>query len=259
MDIGGFLSQARQARGLTLQQISQQTKVPPAVLEHIEHNRFGRLPGGVFTKGYLRAFAASVGVNGEQVVQEYVLQSAPPPPAPVAPAPVVRRELSLRVPIRVPVPIQIAGLSLLALAIGGYLIRDIGRRTVDTASAVTETPVPVATTGNTSPPRPPTPPVFTWPAQMDMEVSANCWVAATVDGEKAVYRLVRRGERISVTINNEVRLRVGDPNVFTYKLNGMAGRPLGKTGGPATVRITRDTYRDFLQSPPDATTSSGVS
>ena len=259
MDIGGFLRQARQARGLTLQQISQQTKVPPAVLEHIEHNRFDRLPGGVFTKGYLRAFAASVGVNGEQVVQEFVRQSAPPPPAAVAPPPVVRRELSLRVPVRVPVPIQIAGLSLLALAVGGYLMRDMGRRTVDTASAVTETPLPVATTGNTSPPPPPTPPAFTWPAQMDMEVSANCWVAATVDGEKAVYRLVRRGERISVTVNNEVRLRVGDPTVFTYKLNGLAGRPLGKTGGPATVRITRDTYRDFLQSPPDATTSSGVS
>ena len=34
---------------------------------------------------------------------------------------------------------------------------------------------------------------------------------------------------------------------------------LFKEAGAATVRITRDTYRDFLQSPPDATSSSGVS
>src|SRR4051812_36045653 len=169
MDIGGFLSQARQARGLTLQQISQQTKVPPAVLEHIEHNRFGRLPGGVFTKGYLRAFAASVGVNGDQVVQEYVLQSAPPPPAAVAPAPVVRRELALRMPIRVPVPIQIAGLSLLALAIGGDLIRDNGRPTAGTPRAGTQKPPPIAPTRHTSPPPPPTPPVFTRPPHNGME------------------------------------------------------------------------------------------
>ena len=279
MDIGGFLRDARQARGLTLQQVSQQTKIPAGVLDHIEHNRFDKLPGAVFTKGYLRAFSASVGVDGERAVQEYARQSAPAPP-PVDPPLVARLDVPLRVPqialrlpqalrmpqlalrvpqialrvpqvpLRVPRRIQVAGLSLLTLAIAGYLVSHMARRSVDTPEVVTDVPPPVATTGSAPPPPPAR--TFEWPAQMDMEFTANCWVAATVDGQRAVYRLVRRGERVSVIVNNEVLLRVGDPTVFAYSLNGLAGQPLGRPGMPATVRITRETYRDFLQNPPDA-------
>src|SRR3954466_7847568 len=84
MDIGRLLQEARDRRSLTLEQVSRNTKIPLTVLDHLEHNRFDRLPGGIFVKGYLRAFAKSVGVDGEGLAQEYARRSAPPPSVVIA-------------------------------------------------------------------------------------------------------------------------------------------------------------------------------
>ena len=71
MDIGSRLHDARRTRGLTLRDIASTTKISMAALVAMESNDFGRLPGGVFRKAYVRAFAAEVGLNGEELAAEY--------------------------------------------------------------------------------------------------------------------------------------------------------------------------------------------
>ena len=56
---------ARQRRRVTLHQVADFTKIPVRTLEIIEQDDFGRLPGGIITRGYLRSFAAAVGQNPE--------------------------------------------------------------------------------------------------------------------------------------------------------------------------------------------------
>ena len=252
MDIGSVLREARSRRGLTLAQVAQATKVPPSMLDHIEHNRFDRLPGSVFTKGYLRAFAAAVGVEGESVVREYVQQAAPSPtvvnvPQPVSPEP--SAQMAGR--------IGKTGLGLLAVALVLYFARDAPQPAANPAADITSVPTSVATSGAVAPPA--SDPVVSWPVQLQMTVSADCWVSARVDGKSAVYRLLRGGEQVSVTVDHDAVLRIGDPTVFTYTLNGRPGRPVGRPGMPATIRISRDTYRDFLESRPRAPDTPGVS
>ena len=46
--------------------------------------------------------------------------------------------------------------------------------------------------------------------------------------------------------------------VFAYTVYGAAGRPVGKPGAPATVRINRETYRDLLVSPAATATPGGI-
>jgi cytoskeletal protein RodZ len=46
--------------------------VPARILDDIDHNRFARLPGGILTKGHLRAYAAAVGLNSDQMVRRYM-------------------------------------------------------------------------------------------------------------------------------------------------------------------------------------------
>ncbi len=246
MDIGSALHEARNRRGLTLPQVAQATKVPATVLEHIEHNRFERLPGAVFTKGYLRAFAACVGADGEQLVQEFVRQQGPAAPAAAAVSHPIRTEPSFRMTG----PVATAVLCLAAAAVALYFALDLASRPAAAPAVVSDLPLPVATAGAVAPAAPE--PAEAWPVQMEMTVSGDCWVSVTVDGQSAVYRLVRGGERISVRANNDVLLRVGDPTVFSYSLNGVPGRPIGRPGAPATVRINRDTYRELLQRPPQA-------
>ena len=71
MDVGGELRRARTARHLSLAEISNRTKISPALLHAIEDNRFDRVPGGLFTRGYLRAYAREVELDPEAIVEQY--------------------------------------------------------------------------------------------------------------------------------------------------------------------------------------------
>src|SRR3989304_6323930 len=46
-------------------------QISMTALAAIEHNDFARLPGGVFRRAYVRAFAAEVGLNADELVREY--------------------------------------------------------------------------------------------------------------------------------------------------------------------------------------------
>lgn len=70
-DIGFRLRQARETRGLTLRDIAASTKISMTALVAMEHNDFARLPGGVFRKAYVKAFAAEVGLNPDELAREY--------------------------------------------------------------------------------------------------------------------------------------------------------------------------------------------
>ena len=71
MDIGADLRNARQARRLSIEQIARVTKISPSVLRAIDRNDFDSVPGGLFTRGFLRAYAREVGLDPEEIVQLY--------------------------------------------------------------------------------------------------------------------------------------------------------------------------------------------
>jgi cytoskeletal protein RodZ len=60
---GEFLRQARERRGLTLQQISSETKIPFRHLDALEHGRLNAVPAGPYRRGEIRAYAEVVGLD----------------------------------------------------------------------------------------------------------------------------------------------------------------------------------------------------
>ncbi|MEO6237970.1 MAG: helix-turn-helix domain-containing protein [Vicinamibacterales bacterium] len=60
---GEFLRHARERRGLTLQQISHETKIPWRHLDALEHGRLNAVPGGTYRRGEIRAYAEVVGLD----------------------------------------------------------------------------------------------------------------------------------------------------------------------------------------------------
>ncbi|MBV8051343.1 MAG: helix-turn-helix domain-containing protein, partial [Acidobacteriaceae bacterium] len=54
---GPRLKAQREKRGITLEQISKSTKIGTRFLEALEEDHFERLPGGIFNKGFVRAYA----------------------------------------------------------------------------------------------------------------------------------------------------------------------------------------------------------
>jgi cytoskeletal protein RodZ len=70
-DIGRELAQARQRAALSLQDLSRRTKISLPILEAIERNDIKNLPGGLYTRGLLRAYAREVGCDPEDVVRRF--------------------------------------------------------------------------------------------------------------------------------------------------------------------------------------------
>lgn len=60
-----------------MEEITATTKIRKDYLAAMEAGQFGRLPGGIFPRGFLRAYAQQVGLDGEKVVREYLAITAP--------------------------------------------------------------------------------------------------------------------------------------------------------------------------------------
>ena len=69
---GMRLKQEREQRGITLDQISQSTKIGTRFLQALEQDHFEQLPGGIFNKGFVRAYARFVGIDEEEAVADYL-------------------------------------------------------------------------------------------------------------------------------------------------------------------------------------------
>ena len=69
--IGEKLRLARETRGIALRDISDQTRISMRYLEAIESDDYRRLPGGIFNRSFIRAYAKFIGYDEDQAVDEY--------------------------------------------------------------------------------------------------------------------------------------------------------------------------------------------
>ena len=77
---GEHLRRQREMRGISLDAIMATTKISRRLLQAIEDEQFDLLPGGIFNKSYVRAYAKCVGMNEEEAVAEYLEAAKEPPP-----------------------------------------------------------------------------------------------------------------------------------------------------------------------------------
>lgn len=69
---GEFLRKAREAMGLELSTISEETKIGRSVLEYIENERIDRLPAPVYLRNFTRQMAQCLGLDEERVSTSYL-------------------------------------------------------------------------------------------------------------------------------------------------------------------------------------------
>src|SRR4030095_4982265 len=69
--IGEKLRLAREARGIALREISAQTRICIRYLEAIETDDYNRLPGGIFNRSFIRAYAKFIGYDEHQALEDY--------------------------------------------------------------------------------------------------------------------------------------------------------------------------------------------
>jgi cytoskeletal protein RodZ len=71
-EFGDKFRKAREKKELTFDDVSNVTKISSRMLRAIEEEHFDQLPGGVFNKGFIRAYAKHLGMDAEEAVTDYL-------------------------------------------------------------------------------------------------------------------------------------------------------------------------------------------
>ncbi len=271
MDIGAELRQAREQRGFSLEEVSRRTKITLPALRAIENNEVERLPGGIFTRGFVKAYAREVGLDPQDLARRYLAQFEPvavlspvdsAPPVPPVDDQRPRDTMPAAAPIALARNVTIIAVVVLIAVSYLELTRPHGSSPpsrIESSRSVEIVATPERSQPKKSPPARaetgttgslaavPGPPASDSILRVDLHPPETCWVSATADGRRITYRLMLAGERQAIEARDELVLRVGDAGRFAFSINGASGAPLGPAGQPATVRLTPRNYAKFVR------------
>ena len=249
--VGMELRRARERARLSLDDLSARTKIRVSLLGAMEREQFERLPAGLLTRGFLRAYSREVGLDPEAIVRQYISE--------------FERDTSTSGTLLEPAPewepvpagsgrwhflIQAIPLALAAV----FFIRLLDR--TDAAVPVTQPALApaVGTSGldaggvelaRDESPRARNAPLVADPLLLEIHPTADVWLDVVADGQQVLYELLPAGERRSIEIGEEASLLIGDAAAFTYSINGVPGRALGAPRQVREIRITPDNYIEF--------------
>lgn len=257
--LGEDLKHAREAAGLSLRDMETRTKIAVSALEALERNDFTRLPGGIFGRSFVRAYAVEVGVDPDETVSRFVAllehnereaaarRAARQPEITQDDREFLARQRRALIVVRVAVVLVAVGL----VALITWRVR-----IMMTAPPAAEAPVdpPVAAV---VPPAPADPAPVPRPAAtpdsavmvLELDLTGDCWIELSIDGAKPVARLFRAGEEQRVEATREVLLDVGNAGALRMTIDGQPARSLGGPGARVRTRITRDNVDTFLADP----------
>lgn len=232
--VGARLKNAREEKGISLRDIAARTRISVMSLEALERGDLSRLPGGIFTRAFVRTYAAEVGLDPERMVQDFIAQLPQETAAGTRQPSAVEDGQALESQRRA---VETAvRLVLVSLPIAGLVVY-YGMRSGPEAPRA----VPAAVVESTAAPA-------AQPASLTLNITPKgpCWISLTVDGQPSFSGLMNSGEQRQVTAREEILLNIGDAGVFAYTLNGVAGRPLGAPGEVVSRRITLADYKQYL-------------
>lgn len=264
-DFGRSLREARERRGVSLRQVANTTKIGMSALEALERNDISRLPGGLFSRAFVRSYAIEVGLDPEATIQEFIAQF--PYDSVTAGHPTStqfedhqaiesdRRSATTFVRL-IALSIPIAG-ALLYFGTAGRRAAPPASEARPAVAATAPVEEPVASVEPASSPiavpalEPAAAPASaaTFPSDrltVALAAIGECWVSATVDGEKKVERLLQPGEQLAMEVHRELVLTAGDASALVITLNGAEARPLGKRGEVVTARLNPTNFKDYV-------------
>jgi cytoskeleton protein RodZ len=263
---GESLKKSRQEKGLTPKDVAEATRIPAHIIEDLESGNESRMPAPVYVKGFIRAYARELGLDEEQLLQEYgdsrVLEGEP-------------LELAVSIGTEKPSsPLAVLVLALIfavLLLAGGYYFfykseeptaqitpepvvrvepvkKEVLKQEEEAASAAIEE----APAGQESDSQPESA-VYSEPAPVKEEIkkaevepeetavtggghtlevlaTEETWLRIYIDDEKIAQYLLRPGQTMSWQAKNQFKLRLGNAGGLKVVLDGRPLPPLGISG-----------------------------
>ncbi len=235
MEIGETLRKAREARGLSLENVAELTKINIKYIKAIENDSFDALPGGIYTRGFLRSYARLLGLDPKELLLGFEKQNSGatndlsedqtpaafnfPPKEPLS----ARKFKKPAYYLAFAVIIILAGCLLWA----GYA--HIVKSSGSGREAVKPEILIERLKGNA--PREKTTAVNRKGLNVLLEVTEQkCWMRVASDGVISFTGTVTAGNSKSFQASQRMSIRLGNAGVVKVTVNGRAIGSLGKNG-----------------------------
>jgi len=272
-NFGASFRRAREAAGLPLERIAAETRISTRFLLAIESEDFHVLPGGVFNRGFVRAYAVHLGLDPDQAVTEYSRLSATSD----EPLEALRESerASSRKAERSLFPLLAA---ILVVLIGAYYFVNRGSTSQTADTAATATPSEVATTAPPAlpatsteaadvpvqtPPKGaainPAPaavapateakptassPFATGALVLEVDVKELTWIRIATDGTVALNETIAAGTVRRFSAEHSIDIVLGNAGGAKMRING---RDMGQLGARGQVREFKITPENALR------------
>jgi len=242
VSIGEDLASARHQAALTVQQVSQRTRIRETLIRGIEQDDFSACGGDFYARGHIRAIAHSVGIDGEPLVREYDASQGNPPPGALASPPELPSPPRIG-PRRAPRWSALL-LILLAVAVGLVIYQAVAPHPTVAPPAAAHKPasgVHKPAGQHPAPASAPGPPVVRHGSREVViflaALSEPCWADLTTPGGATLFEsIVPAGTSKTWIERRAVKLELGNPGAVTLKVNGRTRAGLGTQ--PVTLRLS---------------------
>jgi transcriptional regulator with XRE-family HTH domain len=239
--VGTRLREAREARGWSIRQIADATKLSARVLLALEEQRVEDLPPGIYRRAAVRTYARELGLDVESTLLAYLREHPDHLPMPGT---AMATLIGSSTPSRLPRLFGWLGAVVPAVAAVAYLVLAFGlpgERRLEGQAHVTLTE--------------PTAPIlaqrvaYVTPGPIVVTITATAPTQVTVvtDGEVSANRVIAPATAVDVSFHETVEIRADDGSRVHVGAQGATGRMIGTAMGPQTLTLSRATYVDELR------------
>ncbi len=223
MSIGEALADARRQAGLSVSQVSQETRIRESIIRDIEQDEFSACGGDFYARGHIRSIAGVVGTDPVPLISEYDAEHGPPGAIRAADVFEPSRPVKIRERHSPSLSWIVAVVLLAIIGFGAY-------RLVSHHDAARPTAAPThRTTASAKPKAHPSSSPSPTSSDVVIRLTAveDCWVLLTSsrDGSQIYMGVVSAGSSMTWTEKQAVNVRLGNPGGIVLTVNGKRQNP----------------------------------
>jgi cytoskeletal protein RodZ len=227
VSIGESLAEARRQAGLSVAQVSQQTRIRESIIRDIEQDDFSQCGGAFYARGHIRGIAGAVGADPVPLIRAYDAEHGPPGAIRAADVFEPSRPVKMRERRRSPSLSMIVAVVLVAIiGFGAYrLVSDKGPGTGAKAVAAPSHRATASARPSARPTPSPTP--TSHDVVIKLTATEDCWVQLTSssDGSQIYMGVIPAGTSMNWTEKKAVDVRLGNPGGVILTVNGQRQNP----------------------------------
>ena len=277
--LGNTLRAERERQNLSVEDIEQGTSIRALYIEAIENGEYDKLPGEVYTRGFIKNYAKFLGLDGDEFSKQFTAEiHGAPPPSPVSENPVANSgektpveklidEPKIVKPVKPVEPVKPAKAEKKSSKVVGEIHGETGGSSSklivaavviiaalaggawsflssDGGDVATKPPVQTQQQPKPENPTPvananPAPPAPIDGVKVEAKFNDRCWTLATVDGTVVLEGVVEAGENLSWEGKQNINLRLGNAGAVELTHNGQNLGVQGNIGDVVDKTFTR--------------------